>query len=131
MLTTSCFSKKKKKKKKKKKRSRSDDFGSDEYSYSIFYSDPRISEYSDTHSSPNSDDIHLNSLGIFSINVITTFHRFLLLALRLYTHVKLYKVNLRHVSYIGLWQAKINIPSVQSRWGGWPLFLSNGPLLAC
>ena len=40
------------KKKKKKKRSRSNDFGSDEYSYSILYSDPRISEYSDTRSSP-------------------------------------------------------------------------------
>ena len=37
-------------KKKKKERSRSNDFGSDEYSYSILYSDPRISEYSDTRS---------------------------------------------------------------------------------
>ena len=43
---------KKAKKKKKKKRSRFHDFGSDEYSYSILYSDPRISEYSDTRSSP-------------------------------------------------------------------------------
>ena len=43
----------KKVKKKKKKRSRSNDFGSDEYSYSILYSDPRISEYSDTRSSPS------------------------------------------------------------------------------
>ena len=41
-----------KKGKKKKKRSRSNDFGSDEYPYSILYSDPRISEYSDTRSSP-------------------------------------------------------------------------------
>ena len=40
------------KKKKKKKRSRSNDFGSDEYSYSILNSDLRISEYSDTRSSP-------------------------------------------------------------------------------
>ena len=39
-------------KKGKKKRSRSNDFGSDEYPYSILYSDPRISEYSDTRSSP-------------------------------------------------------------------------------
>ena len=44
---------KKVRKKEKKKRSRSNDFGSDEYSYSILYSDPRISEYSDTRSSPN------------------------------------------------------------------------------
>ena len=44
--------KKGKKKKKKKKRSRSNDFGSDEYSYSILNSDPRISEYLDTRSSP-------------------------------------------------------------------------------
>ena len=36
----------------KKKRSRSNDFGSDEYPYSILNSDPRISEYSDTRSSP-------------------------------------------------------------------------------
>ena len=43
----------KKGKKKKKKRSRSNDFGSDEYPYSILNSDPRISEYSDTRSSPN------------------------------------------------------------------------------
>ena len=43
---------KEKKKKKKKKRSRSNDCRSDEYSYSILYSDPRISEYSDTRSSP-------------------------------------------------------------------------------
>ena len=42
-----------KKGKKKKKRSRSNDFGSDEYPYSILNSDPRISEYSDTRSSPN------------------------------------------------------------------------------
>ena len=56
-ISNSRFSKKKKKKKekkkKKKKRSRFNDLGSDEYSYSIFYSDPRISEYSDTRSSPN------------------------------------------------------------------------------
>ena len=47
----SVVNKKKRKKKKKKKRSQSNDFGSDEYSYSILYSDPRISEYSDTLSS--------------------------------------------------------------------------------
>ena len=40
---------------KKKKKSRSNDFGSDEYSYSILYSDPRISEYSDTRSSPKNE----------------------------------------------------------------------------
>ena len=40
-------------KKGKKKRSRSNDFGSDEYSYSILYSDLRVSEYSDTRSSPS------------------------------------------------------------------------------
>ena len=45
------------KKKVKKKRSRSNDFGSDEYSYSILYSDPRISEYSDTRSSPNDQSL--------------------------------------------------------------------------
>ena len=43
------------KKKKKKKKSRSNDFGNDEYSYSILYSDPRISENSDTGSSPKID----------------------------------------------------------------------------
>ena len=42
----------KKGKKKKKKKARSNDFGSDEYSYSILYSDPRVFEYSDTRSSP-------------------------------------------------------------------------------
>ena len=42
----------KKGKKEKKKRSRSNNFGGDEYSYAILYSDPRISEYSDTRSSP-------------------------------------------------------------------------------
>ena len=42
-------------KKGKKKRSRSNDFRSDEYPYSILYSDPRISEYSDTRSSPSSN----------------------------------------------------------------------------
>ena len=47
------FQLQKRQKKKKKKRSRSNDFDSDEYSYSILYSDPRISEYSDTRSSPN------------------------------------------------------------------------------
>ena len=45
----------KKVKKKKKIRSRSNDFSSDEYSYLILYSDPRISEYSDTRSSPSRD----------------------------------------------------------------------------
>ena len=59
-----------KKKKKKKKRSRSNDFGSDEYSYSILYSDPRISEYSDTRSSPTIEtgkiQVLLVTLGCFS-----------------------------------------------------------------
>ena len=55
------------KKKGEKKRSRSNDFGSDEYPYSILYSDPRISEYSDTRSSPSdnrlSPDILLVTTG--------------------------------------------------------------------
>ena len=55
-MKTSCFSLKRVK---KKKRSRSNDFGSDEYSYSILYSDPRVSEYSDTRSSPNPHDVFL------------------------------------------------------------------------
>ena len=42
----------KKEKKKKKKKIVIQCFGSDEYSYSILYSDPRISDYSDTCSSP-------------------------------------------------------------------------------
>ena len=42
----------KKKVKKNNKRSRSNDFGSDEYPYSILNSDPRISKYSDTRCSP-------------------------------------------------------------------------------
>ena len=46
------FQLKKVKKKKKKKRLRSNDFDSDEYPYSILYSDPQISEFSDTRSSP-------------------------------------------------------------------------------
>ena len=59
--------KKKKKKKKKKKRSRSNDFGSDEYSYSILNSDLRISEYSDTRSSPNFGTMtHTPGIGNFS-----------------------------------------------------------------
>ena len=46
---------------KKKKGSRSNNFGTDEYPYSILNSDPRISEYSDTRSSPNyQDDFALN-----------------------------------------------------------------------
>ena len=49
-VVKSCFSCQKKKK--KKKRLRSNYFGSDEYSYPILYLDPRISEYSDTRSSP-------------------------------------------------------------------------------
>ena len=48
------FQLKKNRVQKKKKRSRSNDFGSDEYPYSILNSDPRISEYSDTRSSPSS-----------------------------------------------------------------------------
>ena len=59
-----------KKKKKKEKRSRSNDLGSDEYSYSIFYSDPRISEYSDTRSSPTIHSYMYGSCFCISSNVL-------------------------------------------------------------
>ena len=41
----------------KKKKIAINDFGSDKYSYSIFLSDPRISEYSDTRRSPTDNDV--------------------------------------------------------------------------
>ena len=75
-----------------------------------------------------SDDIHLNSLGIFSINVITTFHRFLLVALRFYLHKLNYlKLILDMYHTLGFGKQKSTFP-VFSLDGADGLFFIKWPL---